>query len=260
MNKPKLDLLGAIQLTQVTKVPAVRTAKAHRTPKDTDLRLFADGSCYPSAALIEEFQLEYQDKDSAIPEFGFDVFETTKWGMWPSSDHFVMIAQTSKHDRKVDLFSKTSYDADGHARSSVASQGAATFGKKLISMLEQTYNEELFKNGNAYVDLDIMRDSPISPTQNGIYNIPKMIVKGEKAGTYSFERRENLTIYPLLIREDSLVVPKESQDPAVDEIAGLAGPEGGDHIDEPPLSLGNPDDSQEATDALAEANDILGTD
>jgi hypothetical protein len=256
MNKPKLDLLATIQLTEVVGNVGVRVAKTQKNPTDADIRLFADGSCYPSKELVEEFQLEYQGKESETPEFGFDVFETTKWGMWPASEHFVMIAQISKHAKKVDLFGKTSYDSDGHSRSSVIDQGAATFGKKLIAMLEQTYNEELFKNGNTSVDLLIVRDSPISQVPNGIYNIPKMMVKGKTAGTYSFERRENITIYPLVVSEASLTA-ETAKDAAVDEIASFAGDptEGGEHANEPALHLG--EDTGDAEAALKEANDIL---
>jgi hypothetical protein len=261
MQKPKLDLLASIQLEEVLGNKGVKVPKTQKNPTNADLRLFADGSIYPSKELVEEFQLEYQKKDSDLPEFGFDVFETSKWGMWPAQQHFVVITQVSKHAKKVDLFSKTGYDKDtGEPRSSVIDQGAGTFGKRLITMLEETYEVDLFKNGNSFVDLLIAKDSPVPGTKNGIYNIPKMIVKGAKAGTYSTERRENITVYPLIISEESLTGPitNKSQDSAVDEIASFGQEDepasGGDYADENLLSP-----SADDNDILNEAEKILGS-
>lgn len=257
MNKPKLDLLASLQLKEVTGSAGLRMTKSQKNPTNADIRLFADGSCYPSEALVEEFQLEYQDKDSDKPEYGFDIFETAKWGMWPASEHFVMISQVSKHAKKVDLFSKTSYDKDGHSRSSVLDQGASTFGKRLIEMLEQTYNEKLFANGNSFVDLNIVRDSPVGSTRNGIYNIPKMIVKGEKAGTYSFERRENITVYPLLIDEESLMKEGDIQDESINDLVNL----GQEDPTEDANGQAHHEETLGASDAaktLSQADNILG--
>ena len=260
MSKPKLDLLATIQLKEITGVVGSRISKVQKVPLDADIRLFADGSCYPSKALVEEFQLEYANKGSDAPEYGFDIFETSKWSMWPeNTDNFVMIAQVSKHAKKVDLFGKVTYDDQNQPRASVLNQGAGTFGKRLIGMLETTYGEELFKSGNSFVDLIIVRDSPISPAPNNIYNIPKLIVKGDKAGTYTYERRENLTIYPLIVGTE-LAAEAPMQDDAVGEIASLgtqSEPDSGMYADEQPLSLS--DDEQKAEAALKEANDILGT-
>lgn len=257
MNKPKLDLLATVQLQEITGNAGLRVSKTQKNPADADIRLFSDGSCYPSQALMAEFGLEYQDKGSDIQERGFDIFQTEKWGMWPASEHFVMIAPVSKHVSKVDLFGKTSYDSKtGKPRSSVMDQGAATFGKRLIGMLEQTYGEELFVGGSTFVDLLIVRESPVPPTTNGIYNIPKLMVKGEKQGTYSVERRENIVIYPLVVVEDSFKVSTEEQDPAIGEIASLGNPVGGQYSDEAPLASAGEEDKI----SMEEAQEIIGLD
>ena len=251
-NKPKLDLLASIQLKEIVGSSMLRVSKTQKTPIDADIRLFADGSCYPSKTLVEEFQLNYQNKDANLPEYGFDIFETSRWGMWPIDEHFVMISQVSKHAKKVDLFGQCTYDENGNPRVNVLDQGSSTFGKRLINMLENTYNEKLFENGEAFVDLLIVRDQPVSPTGNGIYNIPKLVVKGDKAGTYTYERRENITVFPLILGESFNEVTEE-QDAAVSEIASF-----GTAAEEVKEDSNHIADDSDAARALAEADDILG--
>lgn len=250
-NKPKLDLLASIQLKEITGSSALRMSKTQKIPIDADIRLFSDGSCYPSKALVQEFQLDYQNKDANLPEYGFDVFETSRWGMWPINEHFVMISQVSKHAKKVDLFGKCTYDKNGDPRVGVLEQGSSTFGKRLINMLENTYGEKLFENGEAFVDLLIVRDQPVSPVGNGIYNIPKLIVKGDKAGTYTYERRENITVFPLILGES--FKEEVEQDAAVSEIASF-----GATAEEVREDSNHVADDSDAARALAEADDILG--
>jgi hypothetical protein len=163
-----------------------------------DIRLFKDGRIFPSAELVEEFDLEYTDKDASTGN-GFDVIDTRQWAGWKAEVKILLIAAVNKSKAKVDMFSATNYNEDGTAVSSVLTQGATTFGKKLITMLQEVYTEELFGEKN-HVDLTIARGYDMS-TEDGIYYIPKAMIKGEKKGTAKVVRREYSNLYPLVIFE-----------------------------------------------------------
>ena len=84
---------------------------------------------------------------------------------------------------------------------------------KLFESLNDVLGDNSIQNhlaNNSIHNLNILRESSVPPTPNGIYNIPKLMVKGEKAGTYNVERRENIVIYPLVVVEESLVIFFES--------------------------------------------------
>ena len=81
------------------------------------------------------------------------------------------------------------------------------------------------------MDLNIIKDTPLVPTQNGVYHIPKLMLKGKSAGTYSYERRENIVIYPLLISDEVVDITKDVSHDAIGEIADLAGTENGTTAD-----------------------------
>lgn len=211
------DFLNDFELEEVSaSSTGAKFGGVDKNPASADIRLFADGRVYPSVELVKEFNLEYCKKDSADTEMGFDVFETHHWGQYQSAKkayekrtgrkmpEMLIISPVSKHSPKVSLFGSTTYDKDGKPKSSVLSQGAATFGKELIDMINTVEGEDVFEDGKMFVDLKINRDQPLPKTRNGIYNIPKKVTKGKNAGKISYTRRENTEFYPLtLVRHET---------------------------------------------------------
>jgi len=199
MKKIEFDFLATMELKEVDK--PISSIKADLQPaQGADFRLFADGAIYPSEALIAKDQLEYAPKDSTTPAYGYDVFLSKEWLQYDhSKPTIVCIAKVSKNMAKVDLFSRTKYDADGSPKSSVAAQ-KNTSGEQLIKMLEAVYCEEgetLFDNGRTWVDLKIMDKAPIQASSNGIYLLPKEFIKGSKKGQITYERRESIQVFAL---------------------------------------------------------------
>lgn len=199
MKKITFDFLATMELKAVDK--PITALKADLQPAaGADLRLFSDGAIYPSQALVEREQLEYQSKNSSTPEYGYDVFLSSDWAQY---DHtrpaIVCIAKVSKHLAKVDLFSRVKYDENDKPKNSVLTQ-KNTSGEQLIHMLETVYCEDgetLFDNGRTFVDLKIVTTAPIQAAHNGIYLLPKKFVKGKQAGQLTYERRESIQVYGL---------------------------------------------------------------
>lgn len=209
MKKIQFEFLATMELKEIEK-PITQVNAEKQPTNGADLRLFSDGAIYPSATLITLDELEYQPKDSGKPEYGYDVFLSTEWTQYPQeAPAIVCIAKVSKHYSRVDLFSKAKYNTDGTAKNSVSLQ-RQTSGEELIKMLEAAYceNEEtLFQGGKTFVDLKIVKNTPVKAVSNGIYLIPKKFVKGEKAGQTLYERRENITVYALQVLEPTVIKP-----------------------------------------------------
>lgn len=132
------------------------------------IRLFYDGSVFPSTALVDRFNLEYATREVdntplepivaggeaqgvGAPEpakvrykdvtgNGFDVADTNEFKSFVSPQRLLVVAVTPKAELKVDLFSSTGYEEDNTPSSSVLTQGSATFGKSvMIPMVEEVY-------------------------------------------------------------------------------------------------------------------------
>lgn len=201
MKKITFDFLATMELKEVDK--PITALKAELQPAaDADLRLFSDGAIYPSQALAEREQLEYQSKNSSTPEYGYDVFLSSDWAQYDQSrPTIVCITKVSKHLAKVDLFSRAKYDENDKPKSSVLTQ-KNTSGEQLIKMLETAYCEEgetLFDNGRTFVDLKIINTAPVPAASNGIYLLPKQFLKGDKKGQITYERRESIQVFPLQV-------------------------------------------------------------
>lgn len=175
-------------------------------PEAADLRLFKDGRIYPSSDLVKEFDLEYRPKSTKADQrgFGFDLVDSRKFYNYPKeAPAIMMLAALSKGESKVDLFGTTNYQADKETpNSSVLEQGAATRGKDLIEELVAIYGYEsvdaLFGE-ERFVDLKIVRQQPIK-TNDDIYHVMKKVVRGPRKGEDEPVRRENLTLFPLIVK------------------------------------------------------------
>lgn len=200
------DFLKNTTLNAVEKTPAktstTKTAVERNPTNGASLRLFKDGSVYPSQDAVNKYNLEYSNfvpnnntlgYEEYVTPNGFDVIDSRKWAQYPSNAQpVVFIAAVPKKSGLVDLFASAKLEG-----TSVMTQGSKTFGVELITMLQEVYNVELFTT-QKYVDLIIV-DNVELPSLDGIYNVPKTVAKGENKGMTTTKRRENITVNPLAL-------------------------------------------------------------
>ena len=200
------DFLKNTTLTVVEKTVAKtstgKTAMQRNPTNGASLRLFKDGSVYPSQDVVTKYKLEYSNfvpnnntlgYEEYVTPNGFDVIDSRTWAQYPQdAQPVVFIAAVPKKSGLVDLFSSAKVEG-----TSVMTQGSKTFGLELITMLQEVYNVELFTT-QKYVDLTIV-DNVELPSLDGIYNVPKTVAKGENKGMITTKRRENITVNPLAL-------------------------------------------------------------
>jgi len=290
MNNSLLSFLQGASVEEVK--PGKRTGGGRAkqwqpAPSIVAIRLFRDGSVFPSQAAIEKFGLEYKkatitkeelplkegEKEAktknvyAFPDGtgnGFDVIDSRIWGQFKASGDNAMlfVIPTPKNAPKVDLFGTTNYEDDGTPKSTVAEQGAMTFGKEvLIPAVEQIYGivfavpaveakpavaakpaegdkpaiaakpaVEAVEavEGVDYVDLAIFESLGtfnITETYSKkIMNIPKRVIRGERAGEEDYVRREDAKVYGFapaaMVLADYTDTKKETTAAPKEELAG----------------------------------------
>lgn len=209
------NFLNTVSIAKVEETPKAKVGKVAQERNPTNgasIRLFKDGSIYPSQKLVDDYQLEYSKDKSGN---GFDIFSSTNWNQYPKdTENVVFITAIPKSNSRVDLFGQAR-EVNGEL-TSVMKQGSKTFGLELIPMLESVYGIKLFADSK-YVDLVIVED--VTLKQDIVY-VPKMVMKGEYKGTMTTERRENVTLMPLAIfsnNEGSEVINGEVEEPELVE-------------------------------------------
>jgi hypothetical protein len=226
-----LDFLNTLSAEEVV-APQPKTVKKDRNPDENfmGIRLFKDGSVYPSKALVEKYNLEYQkpvitqearmkdgqpvldDNQQPIMDqkkdfsndnsYGFDIVDSAKWAQvaksWGNNQRLVLAGVTFKKAGKVDLFASCRFDEAGKPIGSVLDQGSSTYGKaELLPMIGEIYGVQCGANG--YMDLELVEAHNLKGiAPNGIFNIPKTIARGTKQGAADIVRRENMDIFPLM--------------------------------------------------------------
>lgn len=200
----KLDFLSKVTVSAAPVQKPVRdTTKKVRQPESgLTIRLFKDGSVYPSNELIAQFKLEYQprDPDKKPVGFGLDVIDSRDMTNQINTPvAFVGVSLNPRYEGKLDLFSMCKYDeTTGLPVGSVADQGSNSFGKaELIPLLEQVYGDDFAFNDQGFVDLQIIIDQPIvSP--DGRFFFYKKIVRGADAGKKTYVIRDNTSVFALV--------------------------------------------------------------
>jgi hypothetical protein len=157
------------------------------------VRVWRDGSVFPSQAAVDKFDLEYKKATVKIEDVparaeekdetgkvtvtareaskkrtyeyegsegnGLDIISSLEWKEFNSSvdGKMIFVAVTPKKEPKVDLFASTNYNDDGTPKANVLEQGAVTFGKTvLLPMLKDVYEIELSEEeGKDFVDMVI---------------------------------------------------------------------------------------------------------
>lgn len=221
MTNINFDFLAGLEPVTIEKQVKEKVSRViPKNPEGMKLRIFKDGSVYPSQELVDAFDLEYQVKGfDQFNQMGFDVFSSSNWGqMQKGVTPFVCIVAVPKSEAKLDLFKSVDYNEDGTPKKSVLNQGSKR--PEIIEMLREVYNlpeqgvldnlpysedtmsftavDKLFGSKN-YVDLEVVVDTQVFPELNAYY-IPKILKKGLRAGQQSYEERAKGTaIYPLVI-------------------------------------------------------------
>lgn len=248
-----LKFLSNVKVEDVAPAGA-RTSNApkQRNPNPTFLgfRIWADGSVYPSQALVDQFNLEYpnatvvtaDEKDGSVkttfvvegePGNGMDVIDTRKWGQIKTPQHFIAVAFSPKNSPKIDLFGLTRYTETGAPAASVMTQGASTFGKKsLLPVIEELYG--VTPNEEGFIDMAVDTSVKLS-SANGLELLPKVIVRGENAGKADYVRRENVDIFAVVptaievaatSQEENMLTLEDSDDTVAEDGAKLFVEEG----------------------------------
>lgn len=242
-----MSMLSFLKTAQVTAVEESaskgRGVRKQWNPIATviAIRLWKDGSIFPSQAATDKFGLEYRtalvskepvtprkvkDADAAKPAelkesfkkvysygaggpgYGFDVIDSQEWGQFKADGRIVFVSPALKTEPKVDLFNTVNME-DGKPVISVMEQGSATFGlQMLIPMIEGAYGIKL-DDTKEYVDLEIAEivegvDVTTMFSQK-IMMVPKRVSRGADKGKMDYERRENQKVYalvPLAILEE----------------------------------------------------------
>jgi hypothetical protein len=207
--------------------------RKQRNPIGTFLgiRIWKDGSIYPSQSLMEMFGLEYPKTKVTATEVpiklkegevlaadakttmtkrtyeypngtgnGFDFVDSRLWGQFKGTEEqkFLAVAVTPKDSPRVDLFGSTKYELDGTPVSSVMDQGSATFGKDvMLEAIKEVYGVE--PNEEGFIDLAVdISENVKALVPNGIFMFPKKIVRGEHIGKPDYIRRENVDMFALV--------------------------------------------------------------
>ena len=227
-----LGFLAGLSIQEIiANVPRLAKKDSNPAPTFMGFRVHKDGSVFPSEALVQKFNLEYpkatvtnkplfnsedgsplKDEegnpvtkrvvDTPDGSNGFDVFMLHNWTQAENRlamPNVILVAVSPKKSDKVDLFSNSKYNDDGTPKTSVLDQGAVTFGKDaLLPMLKDVYGVEIGEEG--FLDLEVMvSDNVRSISPSGIFNLPKLVTRGEKKGKADFVRRENVDIFPLVV-------------------------------------------------------------
>lgn len=245
-----MSLLSFLKTSKVEDVaapvrvgtPGVRKQR-NPNPAILAIRVWKDGSVYPSQALVAKFDLEYADakitketlplKDGETTpgikrtyEFpngtgnGMDVIDSREWNQYKASGDMLFVGVLPKNQPKVDLFGQTAYDdATGKPKSSVLDQGTQTFGKTvLLPLIKEVYNIELTEE-QEFVDMGVFESltegsETFNITENfskPIIFAPKRITRGADKGKADYSRRENMKVYgfaPLSAISSGTAVPE----------------------------------------------------
>lgn len=156
-----------------------RGARKNWNPENANraaIRLWYDGSVYPSQGLVDRFDLEYSARevdDSPVADIvppgpgvepaepakvrfkpingnGFDVADSEDFKAFQTPQRLLIAALTPKAGLKVDLFGSVGYDDNDNPLIGVMDQGANTFGKTfLIPSVEEIYGLKFKVPGKA---------------------------------------------------------------------------------------------------------------
>lgn len=199
------DFLKSLKLKEET----TDKSKTEKNPSHLGIRIFANGKVFPSKELVEKFKLQY----GVSGECGIDFFSSKDWKPYPAGQPpIVLVAFVPRTAKKLSLFARTRSTSQTETKTDVLTQG--TKSPELLELIRETYKPET----SIFYDLVIDTDLALN-TEDGIYLIPKTYIKGKDAGKPTYERRENITLYPLI--PTNLIDSPSTEVEQVDRIAEL---------------------------------------
>lgn len=168
------------------------------------IRVWKDGSVYPSQAAVDKFQLEYgKGTYETIPAVaavgvegqegykaakpatrkfvpnenaignGFDVIDSQNWAQFKAEGRLLFLGLVPKSLPKVDLFGTTRFDAEGNPLLSVLNQGSTTFGQAvLLEAIEEIYGIKFQRNAK-----DATEDNKAIEAQEGVEFVDMLIAE-----------------------------------------------------------------------------------
>lgn len=196
-------------------------------PTGMKIRVWKDGSVFPSKELVDRFNLEYgnQPTEEGQVETGnaFDIFSSADFPIFKADETLLLLNVAPKSAPKTDVFGSTTYNEDGTPKSSVMEQGSATFGKAtLLPLLTSMYGVTLGDN-KEYEDLILLGQGGENsqqawglPDGKTVCHVPKVVARGERKGEMSYSRRENpqfFVLYP-----SSVLYPDQKNQEEVTEV------------------------------------------
>lgn len=246
-----LEFLNNIGATEIAAKATKSVEKKQRNPEASfmGIRVWKDGSIYPSAALVTKYNLDFvkatvtqedvvkngviQNDDAGQPlkrkvltypgdtSNGIDIMNSADWTQkqnWGANPDLILAAISPKRAGKVDLFATCTTEEDGTPKLSVLEQGAATFGKEsLLPLIATVYNT--IPNEEGFIDLQLMETYPLHQVvPNNIFMFPKRIVRGEGKGKLEYVRRESVSLFPFVPVATSAVRAEESVDTTLADV------------------------------------------
>jgi len=167
------SLLGFLNSSKIEEVVAPARKGGVRkewnpAPSIVAVRLWKNGSIFPSQAAVDKFDLAYKNAtvkkepiklkegEVADPEkpkfkntysfpdgsgYGFDLLDSRSWNEVKAGEGAMLfVAAVPKSEGKVDLFNTVAYDDAGVPKVTVMEQGALTFGQQvLLPAVEAVY-------------------------------------------------------------------------------------------------------------------------
>lgn len=217
-----LDFLDNLKLNSVE---ATKTTVKRELPTGMTIRVYAKGQTYPSMDMVNTFNMEYVAKDAKDAGYGMDIFKSIDFPMIPQgTPNFMLCAIVPRKEPKVDLFASCKYAKDeagnviNEATTSVTTQGTATFGKKILAMVAETYG---LQPKSDYIDLIVMTDHK-QVSANGVYIVPKAVSRGDKAGQLTHVTRSTVDVFPFIV-DDSTAKPITVEDTSGDTAEAAGG-------------------------------------
>ncbi len=172
----KLDALKDLKLGEVLPSPVRVTGQVK--PVEGDIKIYRNGRIY--------FSDEFKAK---VDKSGLDFIDSRPWTLYPDNaeDNYIFMCITPMGNPKTSAKVTVPRESNKTPMSGVSSV--------LIPLLIDLYG--LDKDFGS-VELDVEFGFPVT-NDSGIYNIPKVISRGDAKGELKTVRRENVTFYPITI-------------------------------------------------------------
>lgn len=215
------DFLKTIAPLAVQEKEKVVKSSIKDIPEGVDFRVSLTGNIYLSEKIVEEFDLQYQNKDADSNGNGIDIVESWNWSQYPKDAPDVLFFGISNRKYpKLDLFNSTKYNEDGTPKGNVFTQTQKVdLNIVFKALFNCEFNEETAKEHapNGYLDLIMVRGIDFTPS-NGKFYLPKEVSRGESKGEYTTSLRENINLYPITLFSSENTVEQEQE---ISEVVSL---------------------------------------